>query len=105
MVLGSAGILLAVASVVCAIAALCRNSVVFGIIMIFVGLLACGIAEAGTMYLMFRHEQGTCSKEGRMHAGEGINATWSPEKSEGPGNGRDTALKQCFQNGCGEKGR
>lgn len=99
MVLGSAGILLAVASVVCAIAALCRNSVVFGIIMIFVGLLACGIAEAGTMYLMFRHEQGTCSKQGRVHAAEGINATWSSE------NGRDTALKQCFQNGCGEKGR
>lgn len=53
--LGVAGILLAVASVACAIAALCRKSVVFGIVMIFAGLVACGIAESGVMYLMFKH--------------------------------------------------
>lgn len=87
MVLGGAGILLAVASVVCAIAALCRTSVAFGITMIFAGLLACGVAEAGTVYLMFkhdRHHQAPCSKQVRIHVGEGINATWSSEKSGGP---------------------
>lgn len=87
MVLGSVGILLAVASVVCAIAALCRNSVVFGIIMIFAGLLACGIAEAGAVYLVVKHDrdhQVQCSKQVRVHVGEGINAAWSSEKFEGP---------------------
>ena len=79
--LGVAGILLAVASVACAIAALCRKSVVFGIVMIFAGLVACGIAESGAMYLMFKHGEEPpmkCSKQ----VGEGISVTWSLENQK-----------------------
>ena len=52
-VLGAAGILLGVASVACAVVALCRKSVAFGIIMILIGMLACAVAGTECMYLMF----------------------------------------------------
>lgn len=53
IVLGAAGILLGMASVACAVVALCRKSVAFGIIMILIGVLACAVAGTECMYLMF----------------------------------------------------
>ncbi|MFR4417798.1 MAG: hypothetical protein ACLT8E_10750 [Akkermansia sp.] len=47
------GILLGVASVACAVVALCRKSVAFGIIMTLIGMLARAVAGTECMYLMF----------------------------------------------------
>lgn len=88
IVLGIAGVLLAVASLVCSVVALCRKSVGFGITMILVGALACGVVEAECMYLIYNKKRVNLierSGRPRMHVGEETRTTrpgGSPEKSE-----------------------
>lgn len=74
MVLGAAGMALGVASVACAAIILCRKFFAFGILMIFAGLIAAGVAESACNYMVNKRGQGPpveCRKQIRIQREEG----------------------------------